>query len=894
MTSERWQRARSILDRALALEPAERAEFVRAECGDDGELWHDVESLLAVEPRARFEPPAPSALASAALRAMPHAATPRRIGPYELEAPIGTGGMGAVWRARRVEGFEQIVALKLIKRGMDTDEVLRRFANERTVLAALQHDGIARLFDGGATESGVPYLVMEFVDGSPIDRYCAASGASVREKLELVLSVCDAVQFAHEHLVVHRDLKPSNILVTKGGVPKLLDFGIAKVLAEDGAERASERTETGRRVLTPAYASPEQLRGEPLTTQSDVFSLGLVLWELLVGRRAFESDRAPDSAPTRASSALAATSGSKRRARELAGDLDTILVRACHADATRRYGSIEAFAADLRRYLADQPVRAQRDSLVYRVSKFTRRNKLLVGSVALILLAFATAAIVSTRMYLRAAHARDLEREQRELAERRFQETRKLATTVLFDVHDSIARLPGATDARATLLSTALGTLDQLSSERSDQADLNLDLFEAYSRLASIYSDASSGSLARSDDALASLEKARAIAERFAPDSSERLRLVGIVEYREGEVEFLRNQLLDAEARFTRAIEILKRVPEDAHSYDSWRNFGSAYTRLAMLARFRGEFDVAGCWLDLAVLHHRERADASQDAADHWQVAVVLQERGVASEASGDVAGAAEAKRAALAILEDLLGENPENVACRNSVALVAASLARTLVKLERFDDALPYAVRAVDLQRVSAYEDLEDGTAARLLHPSLVTLGRLRLALHEFENARSVFEEAAAVARLRAERAQNDWTPTWELGTSLTLQAIAGLRLEEWSASLALAREGFEASDAALSHSGPALNASVAEARIEFAEHAAEAFGAARGRVEAATAREWLTFGARMAEQARDELVGASVELSETEQVRALVERGRAALEALAEVELEFDTPDK
>jgi serine/threonine protein kinase len=893
MLREHWQRARSILDRALELDAVERAAFVAGECGEDIELRREVDALLELEPRVRFEPPTPAALASAALRALPPNPAPRRIGPYELVEPIGAGGMGSVWRARRAEGFEQVVAIKLIKRGMDTDEVLRRFETERAVLATLQHDGIARLFDGGATDDGVPYLVMEFVDGTPIDRFCADRELSVRAKVELVLAVCDAVQFAHEHLVVHRDLKPSNILVTRTGVPKLLDFGIAKVLSDTGAEHAVQRTDTGQRVFTPTYASPEQLRGEALATQSDVFSLGLVLWELLVGRRAFDRERLPDSEPTRASLALASTSGSRRAARKLAGDLDTILARACHAERSRRYGSIEAFAGDLRLYLADQPVRAQPDSLAYRASKFARRNKLVVGSFSAILIAFATAAGVSLRMVWRTDDAREREREQREIAERRFAETRKLATTFLFEVHDSIRYLPGATEARATLLSTALDTLDRLTNERSDQAELNMELFEAYTRLASIYSDASSGSLEEFGNARDSLEKARALAERFPADSAERNRLVGIVEYKLGDLHFVFNERTLAAEHFERAAEILARVPLADHSFNSWENLGAAYARLAQLARFAHQPLEAGCWLDLAVLHHRSHP-VPNDENELYHLAVVLQERGCVSDDAGDGDGAVSAKRAALGILEDQLGRHPEMLPCRNSVALVAASLSKTLAALGRADEALECAARAADLQRVSAYQDPEDATAARLLQNNLQLLGVAQLELEHFERAGITFAEAVAVGELRTARDATDFRPLWDLNKALVMHAASLARRELWSQSADVANEALATGDRVLVLAGPSYDDAVASYRLEFAAHAAGALAAAREPVDPPAARRLLALAGRMADSAKDGLERSVSTTAAPATHRVLLERVGVTCASIEELSLRYGVPQE
>jgi len=267
MDSQRWTKVRAILEHALELEDGPRAEWLTRECGDDAQLRAEVESLLASESNSQtLEPPTRVEVA----RAIEDRNLGRRVGPYVIEQLLGAGGMGAVYLARRTDAdFEQRVALKLTKRGMDTDDVLAQFRRERALLAALQHPGIAQLYDGGATDDGLPWFAMEHVDGQPIDAWCVAQRLSVRQRVQLFVEVCAAVQFAHQNLVVHRDLKPSNILVTRAGTPKLLDFGIAKLLSSDGVGTA-QRTLAEQRRLTPDYASPEQLRGESVTTASDV------------------------------------------------------------------------------------------------------------------------------------------------------------------------------------------------------------------------------------------------------------------------------------------------------------------------------------------------------------------------------------------------------------------------------------------------------------------------------------------------------------------------------------------------------------------------------------------------------------------------------------------------
>jgi len=281
MTRERWQQIREVFDRAVSLPSEERAAYLDTVCAQDSDLRHEVESLLFADDHAGtgfLNSPAVNLTLPGPNRAASRAGS--RIGAYNILEEIGCGGMGEVYRASRADGqYEKEVAIKVVRGGYDTAAVLDRFRHERQILASLDHPNIARLLDGGTTEEGIPYLVMELIEGTPIDQYCTAQRLNVSERLRLFLEVCSAVQYAHQHLVIHRDIKPGNILVTKEGIPKLLDFGIAKIL--DPAS-GSESTISGP--MTPEYASPEQIRNEPITTASDVYSLGVVLYQLVAGR----------------------------------------------------------------------------------------------------------------------------------------------------------------------------------------------------------------------------------------------------------------------------------------------------------------------------------------------------------------------------------------------------------------------------------------------------------------------------------------------------------------------------------------------------------------------------------------------------------------------------------
>lgn len=388
-----WDRLKDLFGRAVDLDEQACAAFVTRECGGDAALRRELESLLesARQERTEFLAPVWS----------PPAAQPlTHAGPYHLLDKIASGGMGTVWRARRDDQqFDRVVAVKLIKLGMDSDAMTKRFVRERQVLADLDHPGIARLLDGGVALDGRPYLVMELVEGESIDAFVKSHDLNVTARLELFVKVVDAVQAAHQLGVVHRDLKPSNILITESGEPKLLDFGIAKVLqGADDERELSLLTREDERLLTPRYAAPEQVRGDAVTTATDVYALGVLLHELLTGSSPYDDDltlrelesHICEREPPRPSLQVAET-----ERRRLAGDVDVLVQRAMAKDPARRYASARAMAADLRRHLAHETIVARPDTLHYRVSKFVRRNRVLVGATLSVVVALTVALVVA-------------------------------------------------------------------------------------------------------------------------------------------------------------------------------------------------------------------------------------------------------------------------------------------------------------------------------------------------------------------------------------------------------------------------------------------------------------------------------------------------------------------
>ena len=525
MTPERWQQIKNVLAEALEEPSANRTAYLDRSCAGDEDLRREVELCLDHErelsPRFLNETALPR-MAASALTAGSIPWVGRRIGSYKTIELVGVGGMGEVYRAFRADDqYRKEVALKVVRAGQDSGVILARFRNERQILASLEHPNIARLLDGGTTEEGAPYLVMELIKGQPIGQYCDSRKLSVSDRLALFTQVCAAVQYAHQRLIIHRDIKPSNILVTPDGVPKLLDFGIAKVLGTDLQSQSTE-TLTAFRVLTPGYASPEQIRGEPVTTASDVYSLGVVLYELLTARSPYAATTGapqellrqicelepekPSAATDKRSrdanavqltvedvSAARNTSPLKLR-KQLKGDLDNIVLMALRKEASRRYASVEQFAEDIRRNLATLPVVAQKDTARYRVSKFVARHRAGVLATVTVALALVAGLVITMR--------------EAKLANRRFNDVRSLTNSLIFDVHDSIKDLPGSTPAKKIIVDHALQYLNVLAQESAGDIGLQRELASAYEKLGSVQGDYLENNLGDAEGTLTSYKKA--------------------------------------------------------------------------------------------------------------------------------------------------------------------------------------------------------------------------------------------------------------------------------------------------------------------------------------------------------------------------------------------------
>jgi len=636
----------------------------------------------------------------------------RQIGPiigrYRIIREIGRGGMGAVYLAERAdEQYRKQVAIKLIKRGMDTDAVLRQFWKERQILAGFDHPNIARLFDGDTTEDGLPYFIMEYVEGVPINDYCNRQALSINERLKLFREICAGVSYAHRHLVVHRDIKPSNILITSEGVPKLLDFGIAKILGPE-ADGATMATAPGLRLMTPEYASPEQVLGESVTTASDVYSLGVVLYELLTGSSPYRfASRAPrdveraitDQEPTRPSTVIADDKNPYspiRNPKLLRGDLDNILLMALRKEPVRRYQSVEQFSEDIRRHLEARPILARKDTIGYRTAKFVRRNKVATAAALLVFVSLIAGLIATTWQ----AHRAKVEKAR---AERRFNDVRRLAHSVLFNYHDAIRNLPGATRVREQLVKDGLEYLDSLAGEVLGDPALQRELAAAYERVGDVRGEALAASLGDRAGALDSYNKALRIREALVAAMPR-----DVLSRRElaGSYNKLGYELLDTnEAQ--RGIELLRKSLE-------------IYSAIA--------------------------AEQPQDLAARRDLAKSYSDLALAMESRGDMTPVLESYRKAIAIFEELLAQNPADRVIRRSLSVAYENAGRALFLSNEVAAALQINQKALELRQALLTADPTNSDFRRIVGISYQNDGDYRAATKDIAGALQSFRKKLAL----------------------------------------------------------------------------------------------------------------------------------------------------
>jgi serine/threonine protein kinase len=757
MTADRWREIERLFDEVVVCPAPEREALLDRLCQGDEALKREVQSLLACDnPEERLVeiPDVPGSNASESEDAD---MAGRRIGPYHLVRLIGHGGMGAVYLGVRDDQFQKQVAIKLLKRGMDTDFMLSRFRQERQILANLEHPFIARLMDGGATEDGLPYFVMEYVDGVPITTYCAEKNLSVPERLRLFRLVCEAVQYAHQNLVVHRDIKPSNILTTKEGIPKLLDFGIAKVLDPRGEINTALTREL--RMLTPEYASPEQIKGLPISTGTDTYSLGAVLYELLARVRPHrfassslaETERTIcETEPERLSSAAAQNEDlppgvRKQLRRELSGDLDNIVLTAMRKEPQRRYASAAEFSEDLRRHMEGLPIRAHEDRWTYRARKFVVRNRMAAGA-ALLVAASLIGGIVTTTFQARRA-------------ERRFQIVRRLANSMLFELHDQMERLPGSTELRAATIRTVVKYLDDLARDGSHDPGLDLEIAAAYERAGNLEGHPFESNLGRSTAALSNYRKALAIYERLEKEPGFREPAVtGLIDtnLRAGQLASQLGDPAAAEAHSRRAAEIANQAFADTAIEIPRGTQVHVYFRIAEAEYNRGEGarELAEYLKALALCHRWVSEDPSPGPLGSLRDA--YRNVGSAQGRSGDLYGALESYRKGQKIGEQLLLRTDVRVNQHYNTINVYTAIGDVMAapddpNLGDWTGALNYYQKALELAERIAANDANNMNARRNIAICHQRLGMIWLsadpakALTYYRKSLTIAEELSA-----------------------------------------------------------------------------------------------------------------------------------------------------
>ncbi len=763
-SAPQWDRVKHWFNEALEQTPDARDAFLREGLRDEPEIAAEVHSLLdaLTEGDERFEPQ----------RSRPASNTPPEgavtigagIGVWQVLGRIGEGGMATVYEAvRRDLDMPKRAALKTV-RGRASEAVRNRFSRERRILATLEHPNIAALLDGGTLADGAPWFAMEFVDGERIDHWCAERRLDVRARVRLMLQVCRAVQYAHNRLVVHRDLKPSNILVTTDGTAKLLDFGIAKLIA---SVDLGDDTATGAMMLTTDYASPEQLRGDPVTTASDVYSLGVVLFELLSGMRPFamrgqglrELRRlAETDAPllTDVVSELSARDAGFADAEQLRaglrGDLEAIVSKSLRKDAAERYATAERLADDLVAWLESRPVTAQPDSMTYRLRRFARRQRVALQAAGA--LTVVGAAVVSTLLWQQKNAAA-----QQRVAAERLAEVRTLARTLVYDVNDRLADVPGATALRATVVRTALQSLDRASTDAPKEPQLMRELAFAYQRAGDVLGNPTQPNLGDLAGALTAYRRAVEIARALvatAPGDVNALWTLALCLEKAADAEAPSGDLQlalthqreslalfrtvgasdSSRANYLRAVGISALKLGDLLGHPEFTNSGDTDASLAAYREAMAQLDRATRRGDTSFFVRRHRAVAGE------RLGRLLQERRAFGEAR-------EWLDASLALRRGLSAENPRNLEARRDLAIALYVRCGLSLAESQPAQALESCNESLALRRALLAEDAQNGALVRgmgIMHRRMgevhARLGDTTAALADYGAAITYYEQ--------------------------------------------------------------------------------------------------------------------------------------------------------
>ncbi|MCH8824114.1 MAG: protein kinase [Planctomycetes bacterium] len=781
--SDRYQQAKDLFLKVCDLKPSERAAILDKECVDDPDLRAEVESLLAHRDAPTVSLEFDSSLESQPISNPDDGPKRTHIGSYRVIHELGKGGMGVVYLAVSDDKIKHRVAIKVVKRGMDTEQVLQRFELERQLLSAMNHPGIARFIDAGQTEDGLPYLVMEYVEGQPIDEYCNVRRLDINERLVIFRKVCAAVHYAHQNLVVHRDLKPSNIIVSPDGEPKLLDFGIAKLLNPELSIIKGDPTAPEFRVMTPEYASPEQVRGYPLTTVSDVYSLGVLLYELMSGHRPYhlrsrvqaeivraicedvpekpstsisrvESTR--DSTAPGTTATVTPESVSKERESRpeklkklLAGDIDNIVLMAMRKEPQRRYSSAEQLSDDIGRHLDGLPVISCGDSLSYRFNKFVHRHRMGVAAALVIALSLMGGIIGTTWQAQIAANERDIaqqaqadEIKQRQLAEterakadRRFDQVRSLANTFMYDFHDAIVKLEGSIPARQLLVTTALEYLDNLAQEVGDNVELKRELASAYDHVGQIRMSIRNPSVGDISGALENYRKGLGLRQELLTASP-------------------KDQILSFEVSVSRLhiADMLMLTGDSTEAVAEYREVMRLRELLLSLdSKWKRHYSLSINALGKALLNIGKIKEAKKYYFEY------------------------------LAISEELAAETPGDIILQRDLSIAYFRIAGRLARVGDNQGALDFYLRALGIRKILLEKDPDTGRAKRDLASAHLFLSQTYVALNNMEAATEHCQQCISIYKKRVLDSPKAVRPQFNLALGLYMSGNIDFQIGNW-----------------------------------------------------------------------------------------------------------------
>jgi non-specific serine/threonine protein kinase/serine/threonine-protein kinase len=738
MQTEQWEKVEQYFHEALSLSSNEREAYLHSIANEAPDLISTVKQLLNshFESGPFLENPVFDDMIS-----FPD----ERIGAWRIDRQIGKGGMSTVYLAERADGhFSRRVAIKFLHGFAPGQELYNRMRAEQKILASLDHPHICRLFDAGVHSNGRPFFIMEYIDGQRLDHWCTNQNLSVRKRLDLFIQVCDAVSYAHQRLIVHRDIKPSNILVDNDGTVKLLDFGIAKIVNEEQQELPGSMPETN--IMTPEFASPEQFQNTPVTTATDVYALGQLLYLLLtntlpfdfegkssfdIGKLVTESTPAPPSEAVLHSPKNISIDGLNPRklSAQLKGDLDQIILKALRKHPHQRYQSAEQLKNDIINYIEDRPVSARKETFTYVSAKFLKRHRNPV-------IATATAAIMLIALTLFSVWQAQVATTQKEIAQERSADVRRMANSLIFDLHDSVVNLPGSTPIRESIVAEAVNYLDQLAATDHDENNVLLDLGVAYQKIGDVQGNPTNNNLGRPADAMASYQKGFNAINEFLksdPDHTRGRELLAIIYEKTADIHGEFGNLNEAHDSIMHSVNIYRSLAEEFPDND--------YRQLTYSISLIKLGDVTGN-PNFSNLGDRDEALNIYKSAENVLLrlfnqnpdnAVYLKNMGIIYERLGTVYESEQQMEEAIWCFEesmklrqDLLQMAPNNTEYLRESAVSHEKMADVFKNLNQLDRSLQHYMQAHSLFKRLAEADPENSLAQRSLAISFIHLGDL------------------------------------------------------------------------------------------------------------------------------------------------------------------------